>query len=136
MTHPPGDIRWANTCTNPISTFDMLGIGASNPHKPTFTQLRAEGLSEHAIETLMLGRDAIATMSAAEVAEFLSLSHRHHPVDVDDVWPLGVPAHWMNTADYDPTDAELEAAWNGPDAHEAHRAAWRLHQGLHERSAS
>jgi hypothetical protein len=28
---------------------------------------------------------------------------------------------------YDPTDAELEAMWAGPDAHEAHRAAWALH---------
>lgn len=37
---------------------------------------------------------------------------------------------------YDPTDAELEAAWNGPDAPAAHRAAWRLHQELHDRSAS
>lgn len=127
MSHPPDDIRWANTCTNPISTFDMLGIGASNPRKPTFMQLRAEGLSEHAIETLMLGRDALATMSAAEVAEFLALSHRDHPVTVDDVWPNGVPEHWADP-NFDPTDAELEAAWNGPDAHEAHRAAWRLHQ--------
>lgn len=28
---------------------------------------------------------------------------------------------------YDPTDAELEVAWNGPDSHAAHRAAWALH---------
>ncbi len=29
-----------------------------------------------------------------------------------------------------PSDAELEVAWNGPDAHEAHRAAWALAQGI------
>lgn len=32
---------------------------------------------------------------------------------------------------YDPTDAELEVAWNAPDAPEAHRVAWALHQELH-----
>lgn len=31
---------------------------------------------------------------------------------------------------YDPTDAELEVAWNAPDAPEAHRVAWALHQEL------
>lgn len=38
--------------------------------------------------------------------------------------------------DHDPTDAELEAAWNAPDAPEAHRVAWALHQETHSRSAS
>lgn len=32
--------------------------------------------------------------------------------------------------DFDPTDAELERSLNGPDAPEAHRVAWALHQEL------
>ena len=42
-----------------------------------------------------------------------------------------VTAYAKVADDYDPTDAELEQAWNGPDAPEAHRAAWRLHQETH-----
>lgn len=33
---------------------------------------------------------------------------------------------------YDPIDAELAVAWNRPDAPEAHRAAWALHQELRQ----
>ena len=42
----------------------------------------------------------------------------------------GIGPRWDEAMpdDHDPTDAELERSWNGPDAHEAHRAAWALHQ--------
>ena len=45
----------------------------------------------------------------------------------------GVGPRWEDAygPDFDPTDAELEASWYAPDAHEAHRAAWALHQEMH-----
>ena len=48
----------------------------------------------------------------------------HHPTPCDCDGTL-------RYVDFDPTDAELEASWNAPDAHEAHRAAWALHQEMH-----
>jgi hypothetical protein len=82
-------------------------------------------MSRNAIETYCTARDAMRSADAAEIAAFLRVSHQAHPVEVEDVFPNGVPAHWQDA--YDPTDAELEAWWAGPDAHEAHRAAWALH---------
>lgn len=138
--------------TNPISVCDLANADY-NRNRPTFAQLRTEGLSGHAIETLVIARECIgadptpgaaAKRLAADdygqvarlTADMLRISQRAYPVDVDDVWPEGVPEHWQDWSCYDPTDAELEQAWTGPDAHEAHRAAWALHQETHDRSAS
>lgn len=56
------------------------------------------------------------------------------PKQVDRI--LASAGRSTKVADYDPTDAELAATWNGPDAPAVHRAAWTLHQELHDRSAS
>ena len=71
---------------------------------PTFTQLRAEGLSRAAIETLLLSHDALdAGMAPDAVADSIRDSQDRFPVTVDDVWPQGTPAHWL-------TEGERQAA--------------------------
>ena len=59
----------------------------------SYTQLRREGLSNRAIETYVIARDAMRSCSAEDVAAFLRVSHNDYPVDVEDVWPAGVPEH-------------------------------------------
>lgn len=87
--------------TQPQSTPDaadwlaFVRAGADE-HKPTYAQLRAEGLTEDAIQTLFIARDGLAAGSSAEqVADFLRLSQRDYPVTEQDVRPLGKPARWM-----------------------------------------
>lgn len=92
------------------------------------TELRADG---HSIEQT-------SEIAAEHLADVVSM-YRVQDTAVDTVCVCetgaGVAACSVHK-DFDPTDAELEAAWNGPDAPAAHRAAWALHQELHDRSAS
>lgn len=125
------------TSTTTDDSLDWLEVvhAGTDRNKPTFRQLRDEGLSREAIETLLIARDGIACGSTPEqVADFLRLSQDAYPVDVEDVWPDGVPEHWQTG--YDPTDDELAASWAVPGTPHAHQVAWTLHQELHDRSAS
>ena len=71
---------------------------------------------------------AVVTLTPKQVERILGSAQR----------ALEVPSLREDTVgpDFDPTDAELEQAWNGPDAPAAHKAAWALHQEMHDRSAS
>jgi hypothetical protein len=78
---------------------------------PTYSQLRDEGLSEQAIQTLVCARDALAVgWPAHGIAHFLRISHQNHPLDVEDVWPDGTPEHWVDWMNFDPCDRELGLA--------------------------
>ena len=88
--HSPGSIDY----------LELVGVGSH----PTFTELRGEGLSRTAIETLLLSHDALdAGMSPDAVADFIRDSQEGYPVTVEDVWPQGTPAHWL-------TEGERQAA--------------------------
>lgn len=87
------------------------------------TELRADGHSLE--ETSQLAAEHLAEMVDAYGVGATCLCETAAGV-------AECPVH----KDYDPTDAELEAAWNGPDAPAAHRVAWALHQETHDRSAS
>lgn len=76
-----------------ISYLEFVGVGTSDAHKPTYRQLLDEGLSQTAIETLMLSRDALAIMPATEVGDWINLSVRHHPITLAEVYPDGPPCH-------------------------------------------
>ena len=94
--HSPGSIDY----------LELVGVGSH----PTFTQLRGEGLSRTAIETLLLSHDALdAGMSPDAVADFIRDSQDAYPVTVADVYPHGAPcrcetwglAHCLPHRDHD-----------------------------------
>ena len=67
---------------------------------PTYRELREEGVPEPVIQTLTLAHDGIRVMTADDLAEWLHITHRHHPVSDAQVWPRGdKPAHWGRCED-------------------------------------
>jgi hypothetical protein len=99
----------------------MTSSDTSTDHPVVFNSTVDDILVESTLSIVTeLRADGFSPEEAAQcAAEFLAMQVASFGGDVNAVAP-----------DYDPTDAELEVAWNAPDAPEAHRAAWALHQEL------
>ena len=98
--------------------------GRADYAKPTYTELRVEGLSNPAIQIMHEARDMLAAGHGFyHFAKWFAGLYRTVPLSEADSWPDGKPDHWAAwdeqrygmPLDYDPTDAEqgpLERGWS------------------------
>ena len=106
------------TTRHPIVLSPTLDAATVESTRWLIKELRSDG---HSVEQ-------VADFAAEHLADTVALYGPDVPGCVCETG-VGVTQCTVHT-DYDPTDAELEQAWNGPDAPEAHRVAWQLHQEL------
>lgn len=92
---------------------DELLRGRSDRHKPTYRQLRDEGVSQRAIELLHEGRDMLELgWSPYGFAQWLAQA----AVSEADVYPDGKPAHWQRWDRVRAESREVEAMYARQDA--------------------
>lgn len=109
------DSHSPNTCPAPF--VDEFLRGRADKHKPTYRELRDEGIAQHTIELIHEGRDKLAKGEGFyDFAKWCAVLYRTVPLCESDSWPNGKTDRWLAFdeerygtvgPDFDPTDDDL-----------------------------